>query len=328
MTIGYRVKGLGKTPWLDELLETDTRHVPFFGSTSGLSHIAGWGLKPSGKRARRFARVRGLPYVPLEDGFIRSLGLGVEGSPLHSMVVDYSGIYYDATRPSDLETQIVRHELTHEESQRARAGIELLRRYRLSKYNHAPDVLPASLENSQSGVRRVLVIDQTARDASIRYGLASADSFADMLEAAVTDHPESEVLVKVHPDVLAGKKKGHLLQLARQKGCTLVSENVNPWALLDHVEQVYVVTSQMGFEALLAGKTVHCFGMPFYAGWGLTHDRVHCERRGVPRSLEAVFHAAYLKYCRYINPYTGQRCEFEDTVALIAEQKKKGGQDE
>ena len=101
-----------------------------------------------------------------------------------------------------------------------------------------------------------------------------------------------------------------------------MTEDISPWALLDLVDQVYVVTSQLGFEALLAGKQVHCFGVPFCAGWGLTNDRIQSERRGVSRSLDAVFHAAYLDYCRYINPYTGQRCRFEQTVALIADEKR------
>jgi capsular polysaccharide export protein len=319
MRVGYFVKGLGNTPWLDAFLEADTCCVPGWAPKKDVTHIAGWGLKPTAEKARRFAAARGLPYISLEDGFLRSLGLGVSGAPLHSLIVDYTGIYYDATRPSDLETRIAEQTLTSGQLNRARQGIELLRRCRLSKYNHAPDRAPEGLE---PGVPRVLVVDQTAGDASIQYGLASADSFAQMLEAAVAEKPGSEILVKVHPDVVAGKKQGHLLELARRHGCRLVSDDVSPWALLDVVGQVYVVTSQLGFEALLAGKTVHCFGVPFYAGWGLTEDRVQPERRGFPRRLEAVFHAAYLDYCRYINPYTGQRCEFEDTVALLADQKR------
>ena len=319
MRIGYFIKALGNTPWLDAFLEAETRCVAGLAPRSGLTHVAGWGLKPTAEKARRFAVARGLPYISLEDGFLRSLGLGVAGAPLHSLIVDYSGIYYDATRPSDLESRIAEQTLTSGQLDRAREGIELLHRYRLSKYNHAPDRAPAGMK---PGVARVLVVDQTAGDASIQYGLASADSFTQMLEAAVAENPDSDILVKVHPDVVAGKKQGHLLQLARRHGCRVIDDDVNPWSLLDVVEQVYVVTSQLGFEALLAGKKVHCFGMPFYAGWGLTEDRVQSERRGVARSLGAVFHAAYLDYCRYINPYTGQRCEFEDTVALLADQKR------
>jgi capsular polysaccharide export protein len=319
MRVGYFVRGLGGTPWLGEFLDAETRYLRAFRSAAGVTHVAGWGLKPTAEKARRFAASAGLPYLSMEDGFLRSLGLGVSGARLHSLIVDHSGIYYDATGPSDLETLIFKQSLTSDQLQRAAAGIALLQRYRLSKYNHASEIIPVGLKSPCS---RVLVVDQTAGDASIHYGLASPDSFATMLETAIAENPESEILVKVHPDVVAGKKQGHLADMARRRGCRLVSENINPWTLLSLVDRVYVVTSQLGFEALLAGKQVHCFGMPFYAGWGLTQDCIRSERRGVARTLEAVFHGAYLDYCRYINPYTGKRCQFEDTVALIADQKR------
>ena len=44
------------------------------------------------------------------------------------------------------------------------------------------------------------------------------------------------------------------------------------------VDAVYVVTSTMGFEALLVGKPVTTFGVPWYAGWGVTDDRVTFEQ--------------------------------------------------
>lgn len=319
MHIGYFSKKLGDITGLPTLLGASIQQLRPWSRSKRVTHIAGWGLKPTTTQARAFAQSKALPYLSLEDGFLRSLGLGINNAPLHSLIVDHSGIYYDATRPSDLETRILRNRLNDGQIQRARNGIDLLRRYRLSKYNHAPDV---PLTGLQPGVPRVLVVDQTAGDASITYGMATADHFADMMEAAIKQNPEAEILVKVHPDVIAGKKKGHLLEQARHHNCRLITEDINPWALLDTVDHVYVVTSQLGFEALMAGKVVHCFGMPFYAGWGLTQDRQSCERRGQARSLEALFHAAYFDYCRYLNPYTGERCQFEDTVYLIADQKR------
>lgn len=279
----------------------------------------GWGLKPSSLKADKLARRRGIPHVFLEDGFLRSLGLGVEGHPPHSIAVDRSGIYYDATRPSDLEALILAAESPADELQRARHCMALLREHRLSKYNHAPD-----RALSPSARPRVLVVDQTAGDASIRYGLADADRFRQMLDAALTEHPEAEILVKIHPDVLAGRKRAHLLDAARDHPrCTVFAENLNPWSLLEAVEVVHVVTSQLGFEALLAGRRVVCHGMPFYAGWGLTDDRTHCLRRNQPRSLEQVFAAAYLRYCRYANPYTGEPSSLEETIDLIADQRRR-----
>uniref|UniRef100_UPI003850F465 capsular polysaccharide biosynthesis protein n=1 Tax=Halomonas elongata TaxID=2746 RepID=UPI003850F465 len=281
--------------------------------------VAGWGLKPSTRKAREHADRHRLPYIAIEDGFLRSWGLGVEGHPPHSLVVDPLGIYYDASRPSALENLILAAEHTSEaELARARSGMQRLRELRLSKYNHAPD-RPLFDDDRP----RVLVVDQTAGDASIPGGLAEADDFQRMLESARAEHPESEILVKVHPDVIAGKKEGHLLAAGQLPGCRLIGETLSPWSLLDAVHCVHVVSSQLGFEALLADKRVVCHGVPFYAGWGLTDDRRHCPRRGVPRSLAQVFAAAYFGYARYANPYTGQAGDFEQTLELIGDQTRQ-----
>jgi len=317
--IGYLSHGIDRIPYLDVLLQAPCQQVGR-SSNDQLSHIVGWGLKPSAEKARAYAACHSLPYLSLEDGFLRSLGLGVSGYAPHSLVIDSQGIYYDATSPSDLERLIIEasdssNDITNKRAQRC---IKLIREHRLSKYNHAPDfaVFPADAR------RRVLVVDQTYGDASILYGGASSESFVEMLNTAILENPNAEVVVKVHPDVIAGKKKGYLLEAARELPCQLLLDDVNPWALFDVVEKVYVVTSQLGFEALMAGKEVACFGLPFYAGWGLTQDMQGCTRRGVARSLEQVFTAAYLQYARYVNPYTGQRCQLEDTIVLIADQKR------
>ncbi|BBB30253.1 capsular polysaccharide biosynthesis protein [Neptunomonas japonica] len=279
----------------------------------------GWGLKSSGKGAIKLGYSMGSNHILLEDGLLRSLGLGVNGYPPHSLCFDYSGIYYNSFEISDLENNIAAaNNLSISELSRAKDCISSLRCNRLSKYNAALDkfiLIP-------DGRRAVLVVDQTFGDASIEYGMGSANSFSEMLDAAVLENPEAEVFVKVHPDVVAGKKKGYLLEAAKKHNCRILSEDINPWSAFDVVDHVYVVTSQLGFEALMAGKKVTCFGMPFYAGWGLTDDRQVCDRRGVSRSLEQVFYAAYIQYCRYINPYTGERCQLEDTIKLIAHQKQ------
>ncbi|WP_275287337.1 capsular polysaccharide biosynthesis protein [Halomonas elongata] len=307
-------------PILSACLPEFDRFCPL-GSPDGrrAASVAGWGLKPSSRKARAHADRHRLPYLAIEDGFLRSWGLGVEGHPPHSLIVDPLGIYYDASRPSTLENLILDADDAPEtELVRARDGMERLRELRLSKYNQAPD--RRLFDDDRP---RVLVVDQTAGDASIAGGLAEADDFRRMLDAARAEHPESEILVKVHPDVIAGKKAGHLLEAGQLPGCRLIGENLNPWSLLDAVHSVHVVSSQLGFEALLAGKRVVCHGVPFYAGWGLTDDRRPCPRRGVQRSLAQVFSAAYLRYARYANPYTGQATDFEEALELIGDQTRQ-----
>ncbi|WP_444912189.1 capsular polysaccharide biosynthesis protein [Microbulbifer sp. PAAF003] len=316
--IGHCSFGLRRLSNLENFLGAECRYVALKPDRS-ITMMAGWGLKKSALKAQRLATHLSLPYISIEDGFLRSLGLGVNGAEPHSLVVDSTGIYYDASRPSDLETLIREADFSLDDLARAEKGLKLIRESRLSKYNQSADI---SLE-ILPGQKSILVVDQTFGDISVKGGLASEQHFSQMLESAINENPDAEILVKIHPDVVAGKKRGYLKELAELRGCRIISEDISPWSILDGVEKVYVVSSQLGFEALVAGKEVHCFGVPFYAGWGLTRDRGKCGRRSVKRTLLQVFCAAYLKYSRYINPYTGNRCNFEDTVALIAEQRRQ-----
>lgn len=281
--------------------------------------IAGWGLKPSAGKARCYAAQHGLPYWALEDGFLRSVGLGKTEPPL-SIVVDDLGIYYDARQPSRLES-LIATPLSDAQQLRANALIATWRAARVSKYNHArefADDLPA---------RYVLVVDQTFGDASIQYGLADASSFARMLDAALAENPDCTVLLKVHPDVVAGYKRGHfdLDALAHNPRVQVLGVDAHPVRLIEHAQALYVVTSQMGFEGLLWGKPVRCFGMPFYAGWGLTRDVLPTPQRRKPVCLENLAHAALIAYPRYLHPETGQRCEPEALISWMGLQRQMRG---
>jgi len=286
-----------------------------------VSAIGGWGCKPTAAKAKHVAAQNGLPYVSLEDGWIRSVRPGPAEAPL-SLVVDHIGTHYDATRPCELE------DLVHAASQRttsvsrARRAIDLLREEGISKYNSAPTL---SVRRMGLGPRpeggRVLVVDQTVGDASIPGGLANAQTFADMLEAAREENPDAEILVKTHPEVSSGRKKGYLCH-ATGPGVRLFHEAVNPWSLFEAVDRVYVVSSQLGFEALMADLPVTCFGAPYYAGWGLTDDRVAIPRRRAKPSLEQLFSALYFDYARYASR-EGEAISFEEAVGhLVAERNR------
>ncbi|NOG30704.1 capsular polysaccharide biosynthesis protein [Halomonas sp. TBZ9] len=318
VTAGYTSQGIRNIVALDAFLPEISRFKRLAPFTSKPDAVVGWGLKPTSQHARQYAKRHQLPYLALEDGFLRSLGLGSQGYQPVSMVVDQLGIYYDASGPSDLEELLNHADFSEQELERAEHCIQQLTVHRLSKYNHAPDQ-PLELPDKP----HVLVVDQTAGDASIAYGQANAESFNAMLEAALSQHPDADILIKVHPDVIAGKKSGHFSSAFDHPRCRVIGEDINPWALFDCVEHVYVVTSQLGFEALLAGKQVHCFGQPFYAGWGLTHDALKCPRRQRQRHLKEVFAGAYLRYTRYANPYTREASTLEACIDLIADQRRQ-----
>ena len=310
-------KKIFSIPFLETFLGASISFRP----SDTVTGVIGWGHKPTAKEARAYAKDHGLPYIAMEDGFLRSLDLGSEGTFPLSLVVDKTGIYYDATCPSDLENLLNSHGWESRDLlESAQKALDSILTYGLSKYNHAPDAPSGILGDGTK--KRLLVIDQTFGDCSIEYGLANAQSFLQMLhDAAAMDN--SVVTVKTHPDVLAGRKQGYLAQAAKELHVNLLAENISPHSLLKQADEVYCVTSQMGFEALMLGKTVHCYGMPFYAGWGLTDDRLTCPRRNTRRTLLEVFAAAYLLYARYIDPIENRLCDIHNVIARLHLQRGK-----
>ncbi|WP_272148357.1 capsular polysaccharide biosynthesis protein [Burkholderia cepacia] len=288
----------------------------------------GWGKRESGARAERWAEAAGVRTLRLEDGFLRSVSLGVLGDTALSIVIDDLGIYYDASRPSRLEMLVKdvatpdgeRGDASRNEADRA---MSLIVRHGLSKYNHAPDFVPPDDWRDDA----ILVIDQTRGDVAVRLGGADESSFREMLAAALAENPGKPVWIKTHPDVMCGKKAGYLVDASfSDPRVRLLPVDVSPPSLLKRVGKVYAVSSQMGFEAQLCGKPVVTFGLPWYAGWGLTDDRhadapIVAGRRG-SATLHQLFDAAYLRYCRYIDPETGSRGTIFDVIAHLAKQRR------
>lgn len=283
---------------------------------AGAGAVLAWGNKPSAIKAVALAEQLSLPVLRVEDGFLRSVALGAHDQPL-ALVLDDQGIYYDARSASRIEN-LIQRQLTPEQHTRAGQLIAQWREGRVSKYNHCA-------EKQLVKGDYVLVVDQTMGDASIEYGLADANRFIEMLEAAVTRFPEHQVVVKTHPDVVAGLKQGHYDAVpAHLHGrFKLIGEDVHAPALIEHAQAVFCVTSQMGFEALLWGKDVYVFGMPFYAGWGLTKDALVSPSRRGTASLEQLVHAALVDYTRYRHPESGEVCQVEAVLMWMAEQRRQ-----
>lgn len=301
--------GVLKVPFLEAFLpDYDLRRLP----GAEIEAVLGWGMKPTAAAGRRWAQKNGRPYVALEDGFLRSVGIGEAGATSLSLIVDDLGVYYDATRPSRLEHLILGADAWCDAAMTARARglIDRIVASGVSKTNMGGPLDQSLLKPG----RRVLIVDQTFGDASIAHGLAAPDSFDVMIAAARRDEPDAQLIVKRHPAVAAGKKRGCVTDL---DGVALVDADVRPADLLAAVDAVYCVTSALGFEALMRGLPVRCFGAPFYSGWGLTTDEVQTGRRGAARSIEQVAAAALIAYSRYVDPVTGESCEAEQALERL-----------
>lgn len=288
--------------------------------------IAGWGYRPTTIIARKYANEHAIPFISLEDGFLRSTGLGLAGSPPLSLIADKIGIYYDSNEPSQLEDFIKNKSFLKQYKNDAINAIKLIVEGELSKYNHSPQFIGFNEQNHES--IRVLVIDQTYGDMAVELGGANQQSFIDMLDCAIKENPSANIYVKTHTDVINGYKKGYLTNIIKTKSIILVNDDINPISLLKQVDKVYVVTSHMGFEALLLEKTVITFGLPWYAGWGMTDDRhigishLRANGRRTQATLIELFTASYILYCQYINPNTGKKGTIFDVIHYLLKIKK------
>jgi capsular polysaccharide export protein len=251
----------------------------------------------------------------MEDGFVRSVGLGVDLIKPLSLVLDKTGIYYDATAPSGLE-QILNTapQFSPALLQQAQQLRQKLIELKLSKYNVGGTInldLP-------SDKKIILVPGQVETDASILKSSFDIKTNLALLEAVRKENPQAFIIYKPHPDVVAGSRHGKIQQSLADMELT----DGNMAELLDYIDEVHTITSLTGFEALLRKIKVVTYGMPFYAGWGLTEDHYECERRHQKLSLAELIAGTLIKYPTYIHPQKNKICSVDVVIDFLAEQKK------
>jgi len=236
-------------------------------------------------------------------------------------VYDDISHYFMADYPNRLIHRLnSSHLASTDELARARAAMQRIVEQKISKYNSQPIHSPTM---SEGYAHRVMVCDQAFADASTYYGKLTEDDFEQMLLAAIRENPEAQILIKTHPDTHweKGKRVGYYNHLEDVGRIRILREPINPYCLFECVDKVYVGTSQMGFEALLAGKQVVCFGAPFYAGWGLTDDRQPIPHRHRKRSLDEVFYYFYIWYTIYHCPGCATPSQIEEVLDFIVQNR-------
>jgi capsular polysaccharide export protein len=258
------------------------------------SAVAVWASRvPNG--LQEAAARQGTPLVRVEDGFIRSVGLGSDFLPACSLVFDSAGIYYDPHGPSDLERLLRTSEFPPTLVARARRLMVQLVENGITKYNLASS---APALDYPAGRRRILVPGQVEDDLSVQFGGAGISGNRALLARVRGANPHAFILYKPHPDVEAGHRKGAVPDAALKGFADMVVCGSSTATLLEEIDEVHTLTSLAGFEALLRRRRVVVYGRPFYAGWGLTDDRAAVDR-GRRLSLEELVAGALILYPRY-----------------------------
>ncbi|MCM3179017.1 capsular polysaccharide biosynthesis protein [Cytobacillus horneckiae] len=259
-----------------------------------------------------------VPLHRVEDGFLRSVGLGAMHTPPYSLCLDKTGIYFDSTRPSDLENLLNHYDFQNNQELLIRAG-KIMRKIidtGLSKYNHLPNKA-ASHIYGEKNQKRILVIGQVEDDASIKRGSNQQWTNNDLVRLARKENRDAQIIYKPHPDVLTGRrpKQSNPKEVAHL--AEIIEQPLSLHDALQTIDHVYTITSLSGFEALIRSIPVTTVGAPFYSNWGLTDDRQKITRRKRTLTIEALFAAAYILYPRYMDPETYEKLTVEEAMERI-----------
>ncbi len=289
-----------------------------------------WGMKLP-KYARRFARRHRIAVRYVEDGFLRSFNPGALHTMPWSLTFDSKAPYYETREETDLNallTQAERNGVDRHRQAAGKAGIELMRAVRLTKYFPLSIGQEAWTPPPTQGRKIILVLGQVEDDAAViagyRKGLLFRRKFSNLFAAkrAAKDHPDAYILYRPHPDIFHnGRTSRREKQIA--KLCTIIEPTVPLQAVFPHVVHVYAATSLAAFEAAIWGIPVTTLGFPFYAASPAIKNLQGPERGLANLDLHEVFSVAYLEYPRYIHPETNSPSSFFDLASYFLVEKFK-----
>jgi capsular polysaccharide export protein len=279
--------------------------------------IVAWGMTPLPTALPVTVTV-----LRLEDGFLRSVGLGVDLVRPLSWVIDRQGMHFDATRASDLELLLATKKFDSDQRRRAWDLRERIVAEQVTKYNVGSE----QWRRPAGPARVILVPGQVPTDAAMSFAPLGPATNMALLSAVRRDNPDAYVLYKVHPDIVARMRiQQETVEHARVL-CDEVIGDVNMGALLSLVDEVHVMTSLTGFEALMRGRPVTCYGRPFYAGWGLTRDlHLPNARRQRRLVLDELVAGALIDYPLYLNRNGTGLVTPEHALDTLAAQRRSHG---
>ena len=260
------------------------------------------------------AEQQGIPLIRVEDGFIRSVGLGSDFIPAASLALDSRGMHFDPSVRSDLEQMLAETQFDAALIERARDLIGRLVARGITKYNVGDTALPIEWPPDR---RRILVPGQVEDDLSVRLGGEGITRNLDLLARVRSANPDAFILYKPHPDVEAGHREGRIDDAVAASFADIVIRDISTAVILAEIDEVHTLTSLAGFEALLRGRRVAVYGRPFYAGWGLTSDLSGIDR-GRRLTLEELVAGALILYPRYLDPVTRLPCKPELVIERLA----------
>jgi capsular polysaccharide export protein len=179
------------------------------------------------------------------------------------------------------------------------------------------------MPQKRKGQLAILVPGQVEDSDSIRLGCVDICTNFELLSEVREKNPNAYIVYKPHPNVLSGKGKGDIPKEVITSLCDYVALDQDMDTCLETADQVHTITSLVGFGALLRGKQVYTYGLPFYAGWGLTLDRHSAPRRQRKCTLDRLVYCSLVLYPRYHFWELGCFVEVEDILRSMEAQARK-----
>ena len=284
--------------------------------------VVTWGYRGS-MEAKKLADQLHTNVCRMEDGFVRSFGLGSDFIAPRSLVLDKGGLYFDPATNSDVVRMLNDGiSVTSDMTARAFSLINLIQSYGITKYNVDPE---ASLGiKPADGQRVIFVPGQVESDASLTAGSPKFKSNYDLLAAVRSANPGAYIIYKEHPDVVAGNRGSESACERLSQLCDYIEVRASVLSCIDASHEVHTMTSLSGFDALLRGKHVVTYGIPFYSGWGLTQDMLGIPNRQRCCTLTELVIASLILYPRYWDHESESFVECETAVQRIIHQKLQG----
>ena len=326
------INGINLTPWKARqinrfVFKAINRRIRFFEKFKrNMKNIIVWGKDI--KSDKYISRVDN--FISVEDGFVRSVGLGGDLYPPYSLLFDKKGIHYDASKRSDLEDLLQNKILKENEFIRSKNLIKLLVDSKISKYNlkfKKELEFPKNIFNKNT----IAVLGQVETDSSIKYGVPDdtiPKTNFSLVKQVRKDYPNSFIIYKPHPDTELGLRAKGTKESSIKEIADFVANNIPLEELFNKVDNIVVFTSLGGFEALIRGISVITYGLPFYAGWGLTQDKLGAhkwaKRRTRKLSIEELVYISLIEYPLYSSLKFDCLTEIENVIQeLLSYERKK-----
>jgi capsular polysaccharide export protein len=260
-----------------------------------------WGFKGECEMLLSYTENHNIPIITFEDGFIRSVGLGSDFITPYSLVMDRYGIYYNPQQTSELEVILSNFTITPEQKTRVRNLQRMIVQHKITKYNvdkkDSQKTLEEIKQNAQ-GRRIILIAGQVSDDMSIIKGGVMISDCRTLTEKVRQENPDAFIVYKHHPDVIANNRKGYISSHILRKYADVILKDINIADVIQIADELHTITSLAGFEALLYGKKVVHYGLPFYGGYGFTENKSSIYTRKVI-DFDTFCYAILLLYPRY-----------------------------